>query len=98
MWHEHKLRHRCSIFVGRDSYFNTALSILENRPTIGQPRGLPLRDQPNVGAGFLIPIYRGLVPAQIQTIRAEVTAYCFESRFIGAEYACYFIVYGRKGL
>ena len=29
--------------VGRDSYLDMRLSILENRPTIGQPRGLPLQ-------------------------------------------------------
>ena len=34
----------------RDDY--ERLSILENRPTIGQPRGLPLQGiHPNVGAG-----------------------------------------------
>ena len=29
--------------VGRDSYLDRRMSILENRPTIGQPQGLPLR-------------------------------------------------------
>ena len=29
--------------VGLYSYLNTAMSILENRPTAGQPQGLPLQ-------------------------------------------------------
>ena len=38
----------------RDAY--KSVSILENRPPIGQPRGLPYKNRENVGAG--------LVPAQ----------------------------------